>query len=51
MRRGPGLRAIAVAIDAEAADLIAIANEETALGTPRLTGELAPPPRCDFFPT
>ncbi|MEU9823275.1 aldehyde dehydrogenase (NADP(+)) [Pseudonocardia alni] len=35
------LRAIADALDADTAELVAIADSETALGVPRLTGELA----------
>src|SRR3984957_7033414 len=40
-RRAPLLRAAADAVEARAAELIAVADAETALGVPRLTGELA----------
>lgn len=39
--RAAWLTAVADALDANAAELIAIADEESHLGTPRLTGELA----------
>ncbi|MFT4260300.1 aldehyde dehydrogenase (NADP(+)) [Microbacterium sp.] len=39
--RASWLRAAADAIDAEVAELVAIADEETRLGVPRLTGEVA----------
>lgn len=39
--RAEWLRAIADAVDAGARELIALADAETALGTPRLTGEVA----------
>jgi NADP-dependent aldehyde dehydrogenase len=40
-RRAALLRAAAVAVESRAAELIAAADAETALGVPRLTGELA----------
>jgi NADP-dependent aldehyde dehydrogenase len=40
-RRAALLRAAADAVEARAAELIAVADAETALGVPRLTGELA----------
>jgi NADP-dependent aldehyde dehydrogenase len=39
--RGRALRAIADAIDAETESLVGLADAETALGVPRLTGEVA----------
>lgn len=39
--RASWLRAVATALDAETRALIAVADEETGLGAPRLTGELA----------
>jgi NADP-dependent aldehyde dehydrogenase len=39
--RARALGAVADALDARAADLVAIADTETALGVPRLTGEVA----------
>jgi NADP-dependent aldehyde dehydrogenase len=39
--RGAALDAIAAALDEHAAELVALADRETALGVPRLTGEVA----------
>jgi NADP-dependent aldehyde dehydrogenase len=39
--RAAALRAVADALDAQAAELAAVADTETALGSPRLTGEVA----------
>src|ERR1700719_2178231 len=39
--RGRALGAVADALDARAADLVEVADTETALGVPRLTGEVA----------